>query len=101
MENDRQDAQRKKHRAPVRLVDPCQEAKLARPSAKAAASGAVMPPLAAPATAPRTPSPPRDPETVVIGSGGAAQDLSVDDYLVGGVTMFDAQTGLPPAGELS
>jgi hypothetical protein len=24
----------------------------------------------------------------------------VDDYLVGGVTMFDAQNGLPPAGEL-
>ena len=26
-------------------------------------------------------------------------ELSVDDYLVGGVAMFDAQTGLPPAGE--
>jgi hypothetical protein len=24
----------------------------------------------------------------------------VDDYLVGGVTMFDAQTGLSPAGEM-
>jgi hypothetical protein len=24
----------------------------------------------------------------------------VDDYLVGGVTMFDAQTGLSPVGEL-
>jgi hypothetical protein len=23
----------------------------------------------------------------------------VDDYLVGGVAMFDAQMGLPPAGE--
>jgi hypothetical protein len=90
MEKDRQDAQRKKHRAPVRLVDPHQEGKLACPSAKAAASGAVMPPLAAPATAPRTPSPPRDPETVVTGSGGVAQELSVDDYLVGGVTMFDS-----------
>jgi hypothetical protein len=27
--------------------------------------------------------------------------LFVDDYLVGGVTMFDAQTGLPLASELS
>jgi hypothetical protein len=26
-------------------------------------------------------------------------ELSVDDYLVGGVTMFIAQTGLPPASE--
>jgi hypothetical protein len=34
------------------------------------------------------------------GGAGAGQELSVDYYLVGGVTMFDAQTGLPPAGEL-
>jgi hypothetical protein len=27
------------------------------------------------------------------------QELSMDDYLVGGVTMFDAQTGLSPAGK--
>jgi hypothetical protein len=27
-------------------------------------------------------------------------ELSVDDYLLGGVTMFDAQTGLAPVGEL-
>jgi hypothetical protein len=40
-------------------------------------------------------------ETTVTRSNGAAQELSVDDYLVGGVTMFDAQTGLPPIGELS
>jgi hypothetical protein len=31
---------------------------------------------------------------------GTSQELSVDDYLVGRVTMFDAQTRLPPAGEL-
>jgi hypothetical protein len=37
----------------------------------------------------------------VTGSGGASTELSVDDYLVGGVTMFDAQTVLPPSGELS
>jgi len=33
-------------------------------------------------------------------TGGMGQELLVDDYLVGGFTMFDAQTGLPPAGEL-
>jgi hypothetical protein len=26
-------------------------------------------------------------------------DISVDDYLVGGVTMFDAHTGRGPVGE--
>jgi hypothetical protein len=90
MEKDRQDAQRKKHRAPVKLVDPRQEVKLARPSAKATAPGVVMPPLVAPAVAPRPPSPPCVAETVVTGSGGAATELSIDDYLVGGVTMFNA-----------
>ena len=38
-------------------------------------------------------------ETMVSETGGKGQELSVDDYLVGGVTMFDAQTGLPPAGK--
>jgi hypothetical protein len=33
-------------------------------------------------------------------TGGAGQELSMDDYLVGGVTMFDAQTGLLPVVEL-
>jgi hypothetical protein len=28
-----------------------------------------------------------------------SMELSVDDYLVGGVAMFDAHTGLAPAGE--
>jgi hypothetical protein len=100
MEKDCQDAQRKKRRAPVRLVDPRREVKLARPNAKATTPGAVMPPPSAPAVAPRPPSPPRVAETTVTGSGGVAKELSVDDYLVGGVTMFDAQTGLPPSGEL-
>jgi hypothetical protein len=40
-------------------------------------------------------------ETAVSGTEGAGQELSVDDYLVGGVTVFDAQTGLSPAGELT
>jgi hypothetical protein len=29
-----------------------------------------------------------------------SMELSVDDYLVGGVAMFDAHTGLAPAGEI-
>ena len=43
MEKDRQDVQRKKRQAPVRLVDSRREVKLAWPSAKVAAPGAVMP----------------------------------------------------------
>jgi hypothetical protein len=39
-------------------------------------------------------------ETTVLGTEGTGQELSVDDYLVGRVTMFDTQTRLPPAGEL-
>jgi hypothetical protein len=101
MEKDRQDVQRKKCRAPVRLVDPRREVKLARPSLKAAASGAVLPPPAAPVVAPIPPSPPRVAKTAVAGSGGATTELSVDNYLVGGVTMFDAQMGLSPSSELS
>jgi hypothetical protein len=81
-------------------VDPRREAKLARPGAKAAAPDVVMPPPAVFATASRPPSPPRVVETVMTGTGEAATELSVDDYLVGGVTMFDAQTGLLPSGEL-
>jgi hypothetical protein len=49
MEKDRQDAQRKKRRAHVRLADPRHEVKMARPSAKPAAPDAGMPPPAAPA----------------------------------------------------
>jgi hypothetical protein len=101
MEKDRQDAQRKKRRAPVRLVDPRREAKLARPSTKAVAPGVVMAPPVAPAVGQRPPSPPHVAETAVARSGGVSTELSVDDYLVGGVAMFDAQTGLPPSGELT
>jgi hypothetical protein len=44
MERDHQDAQQKKRKAPLRLVDPCRDAKLARPSAKGAALPVTMPP---------------------------------------------------------
>jgi hypothetical protein len=44
-------------------------------------------------------SPPRAIEAAVSETGGTGQELSVDDYLVGGVAMFDAQRVLPPAGK--
>jgi hypothetical protein len=44
-------------------------------------------------------SPPHVIETVVSKTGGTGQELSVDDYLVGGVTMFSAQTRLPLIGK--
>jgi hypothetical protein len=76
MEKDRQDAQRKKHRAPIRLVDPRREAKLARPNVKAAMSGVAMPPPAAPTAAPRPPSPPCITKMALLGSGGAPRSCS-------------------------
>jgi hypothetical protein len=48
----------------------------------------------------KAPSPPRVAETAVARAEGVSTELSMDDYLVGGVAMFDAQIGLPPAGEL-
>jgi hypothetical protein len=54
---------------------------------------------AVPAAAAKLPSSPRVTEMAVSGTRGTGQELSVDDYLVGRVTMFDAHIGLPPAGE--
>jgi hypothetical protein len=71
---------------------------MARPSAKPAAPGASMPPSVAPTTERRPPSPPRAAEAMVVGTV-VSMELFVDDYLVGGVAMFDAHTGLAPAGE--
>jgi hypothetical protein len=90
MEKDCQDALRKKRRAHVRLADPRQEVKMARPSAKSAALGAGMP---SPASGRRPPSPPRITEAEVAGAEGVSTELSMDDYLVGGVAMFNAQMG--------
>jgi hypothetical protein len=100
MVKDRQDVQRKKRKVPLRLVDPCRDAKVVRPRAKGVAPSAMMPTSAVPAAAASLPSPPHITETAVSRTGGIGQELSVDEYLVGGVTMFDTQTGLPPAGEL-
>ena len=46
-------------------------------------------------------SPPHAVEAAVSEIGWTDQELSVDDYMVGGVTMFDAQTGLgmPPVSK--
>jgi hypothetical protein len=71
-------------------VDPRCDSKVSRRSAKRAAPAAVMPRPAAPVAPERVSSPPRVVEAAVLETGGTDQDLSVDDYLVGGVTMFDA-----------
>jgi hypothetical protein len=44
----------------------------------------------APASGRRPPSPPRIVDTAVAGAEGVSMELSMDDYLVGGVAMFDA-----------
>jgi hypothetical protein len=91
MEKDHQDAPRK-HQAYARLVDPRREAKMARLSVKPAASST-------PTHERRPPSPPSVADATVA-VAEVSTELSVDDYLVGGVAMFDAHTGLAPAGEI-
>jgi hypothetical protein len=107
MEKDRQDVARKR-RAFARVGDPRREVKMARASVKPTAPGASMSPPGAPGatmplpTAPtherRPPSPPHAAEAAVAGAE-VSMDISVDDYLVGGVAMFDAHTGRGPASE--
>jgi hypothetical protein len=58
-----------------------------------------MPPPAVPVAPTKASSPQHAVETTVSETRGTAQELSIDDYLVGGITMFGAQTGLPPAGK--
>jgi hypothetical protein len=64
-----------------------------------AASATVMPPPVALVAPERVSSPSRAAKVEVSETGGTGQDLFVDDYLVGGVTMFDAQMGLLSAGK--
>ena len=97
MEKDRQDAPWKR-RPYARLADPRRETKVVRPTVKPVAPGASMLPPIAPTSERRPPSPLRAAETAVAGAE-VSMELSVDDYLVGGVAMFDAHTGLAPAGE--
>jgi hypothetical protein len=111
MEKDRQDAAQKR-RAFARVGDPRREVKMAWGVAKSATPDTSKPPLGANSTAPdlskplpvvpaqerRPPSPPRTAETEV-GGAEVSMYISVDDYLVGGVAMFDAHTGRGPVGE--
>jgi hypothetical protein len=85
---------------------------MARGSVKSATLGSNKPPLGAKSAAPgpskllpavptqerRPPSPPRAAETEV-GGAEVSMDISVDDYLVSGVAMFDAHKGWGPVGE--
>jgi hypothetical protein len=67
-------------------------------SAKSAALGPSKPLPAVPTQERRPPSLPRIAET---GLGGVEvyMDISVEDYLVSGVTIFDAHTGRGPVDE--
>jgi hypothetical protein len=59
------------------------------PQRVGAALATTMPP-ATPVAPTKASSPPRVVETMVSKTRGIGQELYVDDYLVGGVTMFDA-----------
>jgi hypothetical protein len=87
-------------------VDPWRDTKASRPSAKGSAAAAVMPPPAAPTTVTRRVSSlVKDAEVAgakgaeIGGSGEASRELSMDDYLIEYVGMFDAHTGLAVGGE--
>jgi hypothetical protein len=111
MENDRQDASWKR-RAFARVGDPCREVKMAHGVTKAATPGTSKPPPGAKFAAPgsskplpvvpvqerRPPSSPRPAETEA-GGAEVSMDISVDDFLVGDVTMFDAHTQWGLVGE--
>ena len=66
--------------------------------AKSAAPGPSKPLPVVPAQERRPPSPPRTAETEV-GGAEVSMYISVDDYLAGGVAMFDTHTGRGPVGE--
>jgi hypothetical protein len=111
VEKDRQDASWKR-RAFARVEDPRCEVKMAQGVTKSAAPGTSKPPLGAKSAAPgpsnplpavpvqerRPLSPPRAAETEV-GSVRASMDISVDDNLLGGVSIFDTHTGQRLASE--
>jgi hypothetical protein len=111
MEKDRQDVSRKS-RAFARVGDPRREVKMvwgiaksatpgtSKPSlgAKSGAPGPIKPLPAVPAQERRPPSSPCTAETEV-GGVEVSMDISVDDYVMGGVAIFDAHTGRGPVGE--
>jgi hypothetical protein len=79
-------------------VDPHRDAKMSRPSVKEVAPAVVMAPPAVPVAPAKASSPPHVAEAAVLEMRGTGQELSVDGYLVGDITTFDAQAGLPPTG---
>jgi hypothetical protein len=111
MEKDHQDASRKR-RVFARVGDPRCEVKMARDVVKSAAPGASKPPTSAKSATPgpskpllvvpvperRPLSPSRAAETEV-GKVGASMDISVADYLLGGVSIFNVHTGRGLVGE--
>jgi hypothetical protein len=111
MEKDRQDASRK-HQAFARVGDPRREVKMVWGIAKYVAPDTSKPPLGTKSSAPgpskplpavpaqerRPPSPLRTAETEV-GGAEVSMDIFVDDYVVRGVTIFNAHTGRGPVGE--
>jgi hypothetical protein len=111
IEKDRQDAMQKRQ-AFERVGDLRREVKMARGSVNSAALGSSKPLLGAksaalgpskslpavPTQERRPPSPPRAAETEM-GGAEVSMDISVDYYLVSGITMFDAHTGRGPVGE--
>lgn len=106
VDKDHQESTRKKQKALLRLVDPRREAKMLRPSAKGSAAVATMlPPTELAASARKVPSLAKASEvegakgTKIGGAGDASRELSVDDYLIEGVSMFDAHTRLAAGGE--
>jgi hypothetical protein len=107
MEKDRQDTPRK-HRALARVGDPLHKVKMARASVKPAALGAIMPPpgmlgpiapLPALPTQERRPASPTHAAEAAVGGTEVSLDISVEDYTMGGVAIFDAHIGRGPADE--
>jgi hypothetical protein len=100
MEKDRQDARRKRW-AFARVGVPRREIKMVWASANIAAPSTSVPPAGAPgASAPlpalpaqeRRPTSPLRAAETALGGAEVSLDISVKDYLMGGVAMFDAHT---------
>jgi hypothetical protein len=106
MDKGHQESSWKKRKAPLWLVDPCRETEVLRAGTKAVTTTAAMPPPATLIiTAGGMPSPGKasqggaargaEMEAVVV----MARELSIDNCLLEGVSMFDAHTGVAVGGE--
>ena len=106
MDKGHQESSWKKRKAPLWLVDPCRETEVLRAGTKAVTTTAAMPPPATLIiTAGGMPSPGKasqggaargaEMEAVVV----MARELSIDNCLLEGVSMFDAHTELAAGGE--